>query len=83
VNPIRFCSESVQTWADYSGDYNPIHFDEKVADAAIGKGGRVVHGMLAMLPLKAATSAMRWEGDGWLQWTALLRQVLAAVQMRA
>lgn len=74
MSPLRFGSQSVRTWADYSGDFNPIHFDEQVAAAAIGKGGTVVHGMLAMLPLKAAHSALDWEGDGWLQWTAMLRQ---------
>lgn len=76
MNPLRFSSQSVQTWAEYSGDFNPIHFDEQVAEAAIGKGGTVVHGMLAMLPLKAAHSAMPWEGEGWLQWTAMLRQAM-------
>jgi hypothetical protein len=74
VNLLRFPSQAVRTWADYSGDFNPIHFDERVAEAAIGKGGIVVHGMLAMLPLKTAHSALRWEGDGWVQWTAMLRQ---------
>jgi len=71
---MRFASQAVRTWADYSGDFNPIHFDERVAEAAIGKGGTVVHGMLAMLPLKSAHSSLKWEGDGWLQWAAMLRQ---------
>ncbi len=76
MTALRFSGQAVQTWADYSGDFNPIHFDERVAQAAIGKGGTVIHGMLAMLPLKAAHSAMPWEGDGWLQWTAMLRQAM-------
>lgn len=76
MSALRFSSEAVRTWADYSGDFNPIHFDERIAEAAIGKGGTVVHGMLAMMPLKASQSTVAWEGEGWLQWTAMLRQAM-------
>lgn len=76
MSALRFGNEAVRTWADYSGDFNPIHFDERIAEAAIGKGGTVVHGMLAMMPLKASQSAQSWEGDGWLHWTAMLRRAM-------
>ncbi|MFV0298829.1 MAG: MaoC/PaaZ C-terminal domain-containing protein, partial [Hyphomicrobiaceae bacterium] len=70
MSALRFGGEAVRAWADYSGDFNPIHFDERLAEAAIGKGGTVVHGMLAMMPLKASQSVVAWEGEGWLQWAA-------------
>lgn len=76
MNALRFTPETLQTWADFSGDYNPIHFDDHIARVTIGKGGRVIHGMLAMLPLKASHSAMTWEGGDWLQWTGMLRQAM-------
>lgn len=76
MSALHFGSEAARTWADYSGDYNPIHFDERIAEAATGKGGAVVHGMLAMMPLKTSQSALFWEDDGWLQWTAMLRQAM-------
>jgi hypothetical protein len=47
----NFNHEDLERWAQFSGDRNPVHFD---ADFAIknGHSGRIVHGMLAMLPLK-------------------------------
>jgi hypothetical protein len=73
---LRFNQAELQAWADYSGDYNPIHFDEGIAEAAIGQSGVVMHGMLAMMPLKSSHSAMTWADDGWLQWSAMLRQAM-------
>ena len=39
-------SELIQKFADFSGDYNPIHFED---EAAIKRGfkGRIAHGMVA------------------------------------
>ncbi|MFO2462459.1 MaoC/PaaZ C-terminal domain-containing protein [Pseudomonas sp. 15FMM2] len=47
----NFNHEDLENWAVFSGDRNPVHFD---GDFAIknGHSGRIVHGMLAMLPLK-------------------------------
>ncbi len=76
MSALRFDAGAIKTWADFSGDYNPIHFDDRIADEATGKGGVVVHGMLAMMPLKALLSTQPWEENGWLQWTAMLRQAM-------
>ncbi len=73
---LRFNKEEIKSWADFSGDYNPIHFDDSIAEAAIGSGGIVMPGMLAMIPMKASHSAMSWESGGWIQWKAMLRQAM-------
>ncbi|KAA1187972.1 MaoC/PaaZ C-terminal domain-containing protein [Photorhabdus heterorhabditis] len=49
---VQFSKEDLKQWAEFSGDYNPIHFDEKIA-REVGLGGIAVHGMLAMIPLKS------------------------------
>lgn len=76
MSVLRFDNAELQAWADYSGDYNPIHFDAGIAEAVIGQGGVVMHGMLAMMPVKSSHSAMTWAGDGWIQWSAMLRQAM-------
>lgn len=40
-------SEMVQTFADFSGDYNPVHMDDNYC-LEHGLGSRVVHGMLVL-----------------------------------
>ncbi|MES9853287.1 MAG: MaoC/PaaZ C-terminal domain-containing protein [Candidatus Thiodiazotropha sp. L084R] len=72
---LHFEQDELQSWADYSGDYNPIHFDEAVA-RAIGQKGVVMHGMLAMLPIKTMHSDLDWTDDGWLEWKAMLRDAM-------
>lgn len=52
---VAFDMLSVKRWAEFSGDYNPIHFDIDYAQSA-GLGELVVHGMLALLPIKQALS---------------------------
>lgn len=71
---VTFYVEGLQRWARYSGDYNPIHFDEQQAKS-IGLNGVVVHGMLAMMPLKRHVSLcplVKGEHDGY-RWQASLR----------
>lgn len=53
--PMRLITErsSAEKWADFSGDYNVIHFDSEMA-RKIGASGPVVHGMLALLYIKQA-----------------------------
>ena len=50
-----------ETWAKFSGDDNPIHFDHAEAKR-LGLDGLCVHGMRAMLDIKTALSA-RMEKD--------------------
>lgn len=48
-------------WAEFSGDFNPIHFDLDAAKSA-GAERLIVHGMLALLPIKQEMSE-RFSGD--------------------
>lgn len=62
-------------WAEFSGDFNPIHFDPARA-ALAGSDRLIVHGMLALLHVKDAT--MRALGAavptvGWSRFKALFR----------
>lgn len=47
----QFNEVDLENWAQFSGDRNPVHFDTDFA-IANGHPGRIVHGMLAMMPLK-------------------------------
>ncbi|QBR71161.1 hypothetical protein CU048_07550 [Beijerinckiaceae bacterium] len=69
---IQFGAADLEKWAAFSGDYNPIHF-EAAAAARLGLKEVVVHGMLAMLPLKATMEevAAKDYPDG-ARWTASL-----------
>ena len=53
---LVFDSQQIQRWADFSGDYNPIHFENSRALRA-GLPGIVAHGMLVLMPVKSAASA--------------------------
>lgn len=72
----RFGADDLQRWAAYSGDYNQIHFDPAHA-RRLGVDTVVVHGMLAMLPVKSAL-AERCEAlpGPWLRARTLLRNPL-------
>ncbi|MFN3696938.1 MAG: MaoC family dehydratase [Pseudobdellovibrio sp.] len=43
---IQITADHVKKFADFSGDYNPVHFDD---DKAIASGfkGRIAHGMVS------------------------------------
>ncbi len=47
----QFNETDLENWAQFSADRNPVHFDTDFA-IANGHPGRIVHGMLAMMPLK-------------------------------
>jgi hypothetical protein len=73
---ITFTAADVKKWADFSGDYNPIHFDPDRARLA-GAEGPIVHGMLALLPVKQAVSdklLMRSPNEVWLRFKALFQR---------
>ncbi len=50
---VSFDTDVVEKWANFSGDYNPIHFDPEAATNLSG-AGLVAHGMLVLLPVKQA-----------------------------
>lgn len=58
----RISEEVVQTFAELSGDFNPIHLDEEQAANSIFKG-RVAHGILA-LSLVSAVIGTKLPGNG-------------------
>lgn len=48
---LAFDLPAVRRWAEFSGDFNPIHFDLAHARKA-GMNKLIVHGMLALMPIK-------------------------------
>jgi hypothetical protein len=72
---LGFDMPEVEHWAQFSGDRNPIHFDLAHARAA-GVDALIVHGMLAMLPMKQALSHAL-PPAGWTKFRALLRKPVA------
>ncbi len=43
---LTITSAHIQKFADFSGDFNPVHFDDEAAKAQ-GFKGRIAHGMVA------------------------------------
>jgi len=72
---LGFDMLDVERWAQFSGDRNPIHFDLAHARAA-GVDALIVHGMLAMMPMKQALSQAK-PPAGWTKFRALLRKPVA------
>ncbi len=54
----------VRTFADVSGDHNPIHIDEAYAKTTIF-GGRIAHGMHTASMISAALGSV-FPGPGWV-----------------
>jgi MaoC like domain len=66
---------SALKWAEFSGDFNPIHFDQ-VQATKLGSERLVVHGMLALLHVKHETlQALKKVAPvlGWSRYKALFR----------
>lgn len=43
---LTISASHIQKFADFSGDFNPVHFDDEAAKAQ-GFKGRIAHGMVA------------------------------------
>lgn len=43
---IQITAEHIKKFAEFSGDFNPVHFDDKEAQAQ-GFKGRIAHGMIS------------------------------------
>ena len=74
---LHFDSQAIEDWARLSGDRNPIHFD-RAAARRMHAADVVVHGMLAMLPVKqalgrAAACEPGPENATWIQFRSLLK----------
>lgn len=69
----QFGPEQIEAWADLSGDRNPIHFDLEAA-RRMDAEDVVVHGMLALLPIKHQMGrAADGSDEDWVQFKALLK----------
>jgi 3-hydroxybutyryl-CoA dehydratase len=64
-------SEDVERFAEITGDFNPVHLDEAVAEKSFF-GGRVAHGMLTA-GLISATLAGKLPGPGTVYLSQTLR----------
>lgn len=49
---LQYSRDDINAWAEFSGDFNPVHFDQDVA-ARIGLPDVPVHGMRVMLDVKS------------------------------
>lgn len=49
--PLHYGHQDARRWAAFSGDYNPVHFDESWVKSR-GGSGLSVHGMRALLDVK-------------------------------
>ncbi len=63
---------AAENWALFSGDWNPIHFDLDAA-RSVGADRLVVHGMLALLKVKQATSMQVGRSSCGQQFNAFFR----------
>lgn len=82
MNQIAFGLHEVYEWAKFSNDFNPIHFDLKQAQGA-GLDELIVHGMLALMPVKEAAAKANIDQvsdlnlaphtDRWMRFHALFR----------
>lgn len=77
----RYTQSDAHQWAAFSGDFNPIHFDNALSSNA-QKMANSVHGMRALLDVKQAlANAWLAESDNdWLQFSARLLEPLRCQQ---
>ncbi|MDX8525903.1 MaoC/PaaZ C-terminal domain-containing protein [Mesorhizobium sp. MSK_1335] len=66
----QFTAADVRRWAAFSGDWNPIHFDRRAANA-VGAEEPFAHGMFVMLPLKQSTTNLIKDRPRLAEWIQL------------
>jgi hypothetical protein len=70
---LSFSGDDIEKWARFSYDRNPIHFDPEAA-RRLNVDDVVVHGMLALLPVKQELCGLSKPGDtNWSGFKALLK----------
>jgi hypothetical protein len=80
MTSLSYNAHDIRAWAEFSGDFNPIHFDLARA-ARLNLPAVPVHGMRVMLDIKSAlfqrmmgpAGAARRDATGWLLYKAVLR----------
>lgn len=70
MKSLVYTLDDAHQWAAFSGDYNPVHFD-----LTRGEGPLTIHGMRALLDVKAALNAQAPVAP-WLTCTVRLRRPL-------
>jgi len=60
----RVTQEKIEKYAQASGDFNPLHLDEKFAQNTIFKG-TIAHGLLSVAYISEMMT--NWLGDNWLE----------------
>jgi hypothetical protein len=78
---FSFDMPEVEKWAEFSSDYNPIHFDIERARVA-GLDALILHGMLALLPVKQSVCGQT-PAQGWMKFRALFRNPIPHGRMIA
>lgn len=80
MTALRYNTADLQAWAEFSGDFNPVHFDLARA-ARLNLKAVPVHGMRVMLDVKAALfqEARRRE---WPEGALVFKAVLRAPVLR-
>ncbi len=77
---LTFDFLAVRRWAEFSGDFNPIHFDLAHAHK-VGMNKLIVHGMLALMPIKQMLArdgrTSTRAPAGWIKFKAAFRHPLA------
>ena len=80
MESFRVDPDSIEAWARFSGDRNPIHFDRKIA-SRLGTPDVVAHGRLVLLiimdTLSRAAFAHGWR-DGWWSFRSRMRHPIVA-----
>jgi hypothetical protein len=70
---LSFSGDDIEKWARFSYDRNPIHFDREAA-RRLNADDVVVHGMLALLPVKQELCRLSEPGEtNWSGFKALLK----------
>lgn len=70
MKTLAYTLDDAQQWAAFSGDYNPVHFDATRAD-----GPLTIHGMRALLDVKAALNEYA-PAAPWLKCAVRMRRPL-------
>lgn len=75
ASPLIFTRGDAERWRGFSGDNNPIHFDVEQA-RLLEADGLVVHGMVALLPIRERIARGCAEGgaDDWKRFRVMFRR---------
>jgi hypothetical protein len=76
---LKFDQPNIESWANFSGDFNPIHFDIERAKQA-GSDDIIVHGMLPLLYAKQAITDRHLNSTVADQWLSIKCRLKSPMQ---